>query len=42
MSDLFVTRENNYNLRNFEELQSSFRGTVKFRTETISYRGPQM
>ena len=32
MSDLFVTRENNYNLRNFQELESSLRRTVKFGT----------
>ena len=42
MSDLFVTRENNYNLRNFQELESSLRRTVKFGTETISYRGSQI
>ena len=42
VSDLFVTRENNYNLRNFQELKSSLRRTVKFWTETISYRGPQI
>ena len=42
MSDLFVTRENNYNLRNFQELESSLRRTVKFGTEIISYRGPQI
>ena len=42
MSDLFVTRENNYNLRNFQELESSLRRTVKFGTETISYRGLQI
>ena len=42
MSNLFVTRENNYNLRNFQELESSLRRTVKFGTETISYRGPQI
>ena len=42
MSDLFVTSENNGNLRNFRELESSLRRTVKFRTETISYRGPQI
>ena len=41
-SDLFVTRVNNYNLRNFQELESSLKRTVKFRTETISYRGPQI
>ena len=36
MSDLFVTRENNDNLRNFQELESSLRRTVIFGTETIS------
>ena len=40
MSDLFVTRQNNYNLKNFPELESSLRRTVKFGAETISYRGP--
>ena len=38
MSDLFVTWKNNYNLRNFQELESSIKRTVKFGTETISYR----
>ena len=42
MSDLFVTMENNYNLRNFQELGLSFKLKVKFGTETISYRGPQI
>ena len=42
MSDLFVTRENNYNLRNFQELESAHKRTVKFGTETISNRGPQI
>ena len=42
MSDLFITWENNYDLRNFQELESSLRRTVKFGTETISYRGPQI
>ena len=42
MSDLFVTTENNYDLRNFQELQSSLKGTVKFGTETIAYRGSQI
>ena len=41
MSDLFVTRENIYNLRNFQELEYSLKRTVKCGTETISYRGPQ-
>ena len=38
----FATRENNYNLRNFQELESSLKRTVKFGTETISYRVPQI
>ena len=42
MSDLFVTRQNNYHLRNFEELEFSLKRTVKFGTETISYKGPQI
>ena len=42
MSDLFVTTENNYDLRNFQELQSSLKGTVKFGTETTAYKGPQI
>ena len=42
MSDLFVTRGNNYILTNFQELESSLKQTVKFGTETISYRGPQI
>ena len=41
MSDLFVTTENNFNLRNFQALKSLHKRTVKFGTETISYRGPQ-
>ena len=41
MSDLFVTGENNYNLRNYQELESSLRRAVKFGAKTISYRGPQ-
>ena len=42
MSDLFVTRENNYNPGNFQELESSIRRTLKIGTKTISYRGPQI
>ena len=42
MNDLFAISKNNYNLRNFQELESSLRRTVKFGTETISYRGPQI
>ena len=42
MSDLFVTKEDNYNLGDFQELESSLKRTVKFETETISYSGPQI
>ena len=42
MSDLFVTRENNYNLRDFQQLESSLKRTGKFGTETTSYGGPQI
>ena len=42
MSYLFVTREKKYNFRNVQELESSLRRTVKFGTETISYKGPQI
>ena len=39
MSDLFLARENNYNLRNFQELESSLRRTVKFETENYFLQG---
>ena len=42
MIDLFVTRENKYNLRNFQALESLHKRTVVFGTETISYRGSQI
>ena len=42
MSDLFVTMENIYNLRNFQELESLLKRTAKFGTETIFYRVPQI
>ena len=41
MSDLYVTKDNNYNLRNFQELKSSHKRKVNLGTETISYREPQ-
>ena len=37
-----ITRENNCNLRNFQELESSLKRTVIFGTETFTYRGPQI
>ena len=40
MSDLFVTKENNCNLRNYQVLKSSHKQTVNFGTEAISYKGP--
>ena len=42
MSDLFVTRENKYNLRDFRALESSHKRTAAFGTETISYRRSQI
>ena len=42
MIDLFVTRENKYNLRNFEALESLHKRTVVFGTETKSYRGSEI
>ena len=42
MSDLFVTRENKYNIRNFQQLEFLHKRTAKFGTETISYSGPQI
>lgn len=42
MIDLFVTRENKYNLRNFQALESLHKRAVVFGTETISYRGSQI
>ena len=42
MSDLFITMENKYNLKNFQALESSQKQTVKFGIETIFYRRPQI
>ena len=42
MSDLFVTRGNKYDLRNSQTLEFSHKRTIKFGTETISCRGPQI
>ena len=36
MSGLFVTRENKYNLINFQVLESSVKRTAEFGTETIA------
>ena len=40
MNDIFIPRQNIYNLRKFQELSTSAKNTVKFGRE-ISYRGPQ-
>ena len=42
MSDLFVTKENIYNPRNLQVLESQYEQKVTFETETISYREPQI
>ena len=42
MNDFFFSRQNIYNLRKFQELSTSTKNTVKFGTETISYKGPQL
>ena len=42
MSNLFVTRGNKCNLRNFQALESFHKRTVIFGTETVSYSGRQI
>ena len=42
MSDAFMTRNNKYNLRNFQCLYSRNKRTAKYRSETGTYRGPQI
>ena len=42
MNDILILGQNIYNLRKFQELSVSTKSTVKFGTETISYRGPQL
>ena len=42
MNGGFMIRNNNYNLRNFQSLYSTNKRTVKYGTETITYRGPQI
>ena len=39
MSDLFVPREDKFNLRNFQALEFPRKRTVKFRTETYFLQG---
>ena len=42
MSDLFIATENDYNLRNFLELESSLKRTVKFGTNYFLYGASNM
>ena len=39
---MFMIRNNNDNLRNFQCLYSTNKRTVKYGTETVTYRGPQI
>ena len=42
MNGAFMIRSNNYNRRNFQCLYPANKRTVKYRTDTITYRGPQV
>ena len=42
MNSAFMIKNNNYNLRNLQCLYSTNKRTVKYRTETVTYRGPQI
>ena len=42
MNGAFMIRNNNQNLRNFQGLYSTNKRTVKYWTEIIMYRGPQI
>ena len=42
MNGAFMIRNNGYNLRNFRCLYSTNKRTVKYATETVTYRGPQI
>ena len=42
MLDLFTTRENIYNLRNFRELHCEKKKTTRFGTETVTYKAAQL
>lgn len=42
MSDVFTIRDIPYNFRNFQALYSWMEKTIKFRTEMIVYRRPQI
>ena len=42
MLDLFTTRENIYNLRNFRELYCEKKKTIRYGTETVAYKTAQL
>lgn len=42
MDDIFLIRDNNYNLRNFREIYACSKSTVKYGTEALSYKVPQL
>ena len=42
MDFMFERRNNTYNLRNFQELATKIKRTVKMGVETLNYRSPQL
>ena len=42
VKDLFKTRENVFNIRNFQTFATNTKHTTKYGTETITYRAPQL
>ena len=42
MNDAFMIRNNNYKLLNFQCLYSTNKRTVKYGTDPVTYRGPQI
>ena len=42
MLDLFTTRENIYNLRNFRELHCEKKKTIRYGTETVTYKAAHL
>ena len=42
ITNMFTERVNHYNLRNFRELKTESRSTVRNGTETLLFRAPQL
>ena len=42
MGSILKGRNNNYNVRNFQELETEIKRTLYFGLETITYRSPQL